>query len=121
MKSNKMRKGSALRLVLAAAVGLSLFIAMTPTTPTDTGPCAGDKHGKLAIQNKTAQVVNVQLTGPRTISQVLMPQESTSVKTLTGTYNWVASTGTFKKHTQAGSATVSENKTTTITITFPGY
>jgi hypothetical protein len=121
MKSNKMRKGSALRLVLAAAVGLSLFIAMTPTTPEDNDPCAGDKEGKLAIQNKTAQVVNVNLTGPRDFSQVLMPQESTSVTTPVGTYTWVASTGTFKKHTQSGSATVSQNRTTTITITFPGY
>ena len=121
MKKKRMWTRSAGRLLLAAAVGLSLFIAMTPTSPEDNDPCSGDKHGKLVIQNKTAQVVNVNLTGPRDFSQVLMPQESTSVTTPVGTYTWVASTGTFKKHTQSGSANVSENRTTTISVTFPGY
>ncbi|MFW6137319.1 MAG: hypothetical protein ACOC5U_04495 [Candidatus Aminicenantaceae bacterium] len=122
MKNNKMRKGSALRLVLAAAVGLSLFIAMTPTTPNDNDPCSGEeKKGKLAFHNKTAQYINVQVTGPRDFSQELGTQESKTVTTPVGTYTWVATTGTFKRHTESGSATVSENRTTTITITFPGF
>lgn len=123
MKNKKMRTWSAARLLLAAAIGLSLFIAMTPTSPEESSGCMGHDSGKLVIQNQSEWFINVELTGPRSFSQNLNPQQTATVTTRTGAYKWVATTTTsiFQNYSESGSASVSKDGTTTITITFPGF
>lgn len=123
MNNKKQWTWPAIRLLLAAAVGLTLFIAMTPTSPEESSGCAGHDSGKLVIQNQSEWFINVELTGPRNFSQNLNPQQTATVTTRTGAYKWAATTTTsiFQRYSQSGSASVSKNGTTTITITFPGF
>ncbi len=123
MNNKKQWTWPAIRLLFAAAVGLALFIAMTPTSPEESSGCPGHDSGKLVIQNQSEWFINVKLTGPRDFSQNLDPQQTATVTTRTGAYKWVATTTTniFLRYSESGSASVSKDGTTTITITFPGF
>jgi hypothetical protein len=124
MKNKKMRTWSAARLLLAAAVGLSLFIAMTPTSPEESNGCPGHDHGKLVIRNQSEWFINVDVSGPNVFSRTLDPNQTATVSNVrVGNYKWVAVTTTsiFTRYTQSGSASVKKDSTTTITVTFPGF
>ncbi len=124
MKNMKMRAWSAAKLLLAAAIGLSLFIAMTPTSPEESSGCSGHDHGKLVIRNQSEWFINVDVSGPTDFSQNLDPNQTATVSNVRiGTYKWVATTTTsiFERYSQSGSASVKKNGTATITITFPGF
>ena len=105
-------------LFLAAALCVALFVA-TPTSPTDESSCGGD-HGKLAFANASDQFINVSVSGPRSFSLNLNPEQSGTTETKVGTYVWKASTTSsiFDNLATAGTALVKKGQTTTVQVNF---
>ena len=83
---NKLKKLSRGELKLLLAVGLCvvLFVA-SPTSPTDDSTCGGD-HGKLAFTNNSDQFISISVSGPRSLSLSLNPDQTGTTETKVGTY-----------------------------------
>jgi|GEM_PF-2016587 len=116
-KLKKMTRGEA-RLLLAVGLCVVLFVA-SPTSPTDDSTCGGD-HGKLAVSNNSDQFISVSVSGPRSFSFSLNPDQTGTTETKVGTYTWkaVTTSSIFKNLVTTGTAQVKKDQTTTVVVTF---
>lgn len=88
---NKICSWPVARLLLAAAVSLSLFIAATPTSPEESHGCkAHDHEGLLIFYNDDDHWTNVSVAGPKSFTFKLDPGATAHMGTPTGLYKWVA-------------------------------
>ena len=108
-------RGADLRLCLAVAACIVLFVA-TPTTPSEDDGCFPASKGTVVVTNRSMSVIQVAFSGPQSHSVTVDVEESASAELKTGQYAWKA-TAVQNAGSTAGSVTVEKNKTVTITIT----
>jgi hypothetical protein len=109
----------AIRLLFAVIAGLSLFIAMTPTTPEkSTGCTSKERYGTIVVNNNHFSLINVRIAGPTNHTQNLGPDRQLSKLVKVGTYRIVANNLDAPQKVRIHDAYVSRQETVTITVDF---
>jgi len=110
----KEKSGVGIRLILAAAACVVLFVAQ-PTTPIAEDQCGASEYGTIHIENRSEWPVIVEFSGQSIFKTTVYASESVSAQV--GGYIWTAKTTWAEVHfAVSGSVVVKKNKTSGIVI-----